>query len=56
MAETGLRQSEAAPGSAGEQTPNVAKKRKVVFFSCRIGTDIDLARKSFLRQHCSKRH
>ena len=29
------------PGSVDERTPSVAKKRKFVFFSCRVGTKID---------------
>jgi hypothetical protein len=44
--ERALRRSEGVPGADGEQTPSVAKKRKFVFFSCRIGTEIDPALES----------
>jgi hypothetical protein len=32
---------EAVPGAVDEHTPSVVKKRKFVFFSCRVGTKID---------------
>jgi hypothetical protein len=35
------RHSEEVLGAVSEQATNVAKKRKFVFFSCRVGTDID---------------
>ena len=35
------RHSEEVHGAVSEQATNVAKKRKFVFFSCRVGTDID---------------